>query len=371
MKPAYSIRRLSALTLPSPLDRAALFGQERASLPLILEIGFGRGTFLVHLARTYPDHNILGIEVSNRCLDAAERTIARLGLLNARVIHGRAEMVLHHLIEPESLVQVHINFPDPWFKTSHSHRRLMQRDTLDAIINRLRPGGLFYLATDIRAYAEMSAELLESSPALINQLPDRWSASLPGRVITKYEARAKTEGRQCYYFCYRRGTDAVPDVPLIKDAPMPHLVFRTPLSLDDIQTCFEPLRLQDGVTAVHIGECYRARHNPALMFELHLAEPTIEQHTALLLNERLRADDLPPGMHEYSLQLTTLGHPRPTDGMHLAVQYLGDWLLSLHPQAHIVIAKVAVQKRMHGKTDSAQMLTAENVSDRTMGRESV
>ncbi|MGQ9908757.1 MAG: tRNA (guanosine(46)-N7)-methyltransferase TrmB [Candidatus Flexifilum sp.] len=349
MTSASAIRRLSALTLPGPLDRAALFGPERASLPLILEIGFGRGTFLLHLAQSYPDHNVLGIEVSNRCLDAAERVIARLGLPNVRVIHGRAEMVLHHLIEPESLVQVHINFPDPWFKTSHSHRRLMQRDTLDAIISRLRPGGLLYLATDIRAYAEMSAELLEASPALINQLPGRWAASLPGRVTTKYEARAEVEGRPCYYFCYRRGTDAVPDVPLIKDAPMPHLVFRTPLSLDDIHARFAPLRTQDGTTAIHVGECYRARHNRALMFELHLAEPTIEQHTALLLNERLRVDDLPAGLHEYSLQLTTLGHPRPTDGMHLAVQHLGDWLLSLHPQAHIVIAKVAVQKQAERK----------------------
>ncbi|MCS7071259.1 MAG: hypothetical protein NZM00_07120, partial [Anaerolinea sp.] len=134
-------------------------------------------------------------------------------------------------------------------------------------------------------------------------------------------------------------------VPLIKDAPMPHLVLRTPLSLDDIQARFEPLRVQNGSTAIHLGECYCARHNPALLFELHLAEPTIEQHTALLLNERFKVDDLPADMHEYSLQLTTLGHPRPTEGVHLAVHYLGDWLLSLHPRSQIVIAKVAVQRK--------------------------
>lgn len=337
------LARLSALTLPSPLDPGALFGPQRAHLPLILEIGFGRGTFLLHLAETHPDHNVIGLEVSNRCLDAAERSIARLGLVNARVIHGRAEMILHHLIEPESLTQVHINFPDPWFKTGHSHRRLMQRDTLDAIISRLRPGGLLYLATDIRDYAEMSAELLEASPALTNQLPNRWAAALPGRVTTKYEAKAAAEGRPCHYFCYQRGTESVPFVPRIEDAPMPHMVFRTPLTLDEMRDRFEPLRVQQGATTVHISECYRAQRSRSLLFELHLAEETIEQHTALLLSERLRTHDLPPGLHEYSLQLTTFGHPRPTTGMHLAVRSLGEQLLDLHPDAHVLITKVAVQ----------------------------
>jgi len=124
---------------------------------------------------------------------------------------------------------------------------------------------------------------------------------------------------------------------------MPHMVFRTPLTVVEIHDRFEPLRVQQGTTAVHISECYRALRSPSLLFELHLAEETIEQHTALLLGERLRTHDLPPGQHEYSLQITTLGHPRPTTGMHLAVRSLGDWLLGLHPEARVLISKIALQ----------------------------
>ena len=79
----------------------------------------------------------------------------------------------------------------------------MQRDTLDAIVSRLQPGGTFYLATDIHAYAEMSHELLAATPGLDNLLPDAWAPRVPERVSTKYEATARREGRACYYFAYR------------------------------------------------------------------------------------------------------------------------------------------------------------------------
>lgn len=337
------IPQYSALTLPSPLERAALFGAERATWPLILEIGFGRGTYLVHLAQTHPDHAVLGLEVSNRCLDAAERAITRLKLDNARVIHGRAETVLHHLLPPESLAEVHINFPDPWFKSGHVHRRLMQRDTLDALASRLIPGGRLYLATDIFDYASMSADLLEATPSLVNQLPERWTHQLAGRVTTKYEAKAAAEGRICYYFVYQRGSTPPPSVPLIEDLPMPHLVFRSPLTLDQMHAAFQPIKLTEDGISVHISEAYRAGTHQSILYELHLAEPTIEQHTALALTARLPRRDpaaVPDDRHEYTLQLTTFGHPRPTAGMHLAVRHLGDALLALAPESEPLIDKM-------------------------------
>lgn len=329
----------TALRLPSPLDWAALYGADRADLPRIVEIGFGRGTYLLHLAHSHPDHNILGLEVSNRCLEAAERAIGRLRLNHTRVVHGRAETVLHHLLPPASLHAVHINFPDPWFKTGHEHRRLMQRDTLDALASRLVPGGWLYLATDIVDYAIMSADLLETTPALVNRLPGRWSYTMPGRVTTKYEAKAAAEGRICHYFAYQRTDAPAPVVPLIEDLPMPHLVFRTPLTLDELHVAFTPIKQSEDDVHIHISESYRAGRHGSVLYELHLAEPTIDQHTVLAVTERQPGADA-ADLHEYTLQLTTFGHPRPTAGVHRAVRLLGAQLLGLHPAAYAVKHKL-------------------------------
>jgi tRNA (guanine-N7-)-methyltransferase len=70
-----------------------------------------------HLSATHPDASIIGLEISNRCMEMAERMIKREDLPNVRVIHSTAETALHHLFEPQTLREVHINFPDPWFKT--------------------------------------------------------------------------------------------------------------------------------------------------------------------------------------------------------------------------------------------------------------
>lgn len=321
-------QKLDSLLMPWHTDWTALFGTAR---PLILEIGFGYGAFLFHLARQHPQSNIVGIEISNRCLVKVEGRLARESFPNVRVIHSRAETALNHLFVPESLAEIHINFPDPWFKTDHARRRLMQRDTLDAMVSRLQPNGSLYLATDIIAYAEMSAELLAATPGLTNQLASPWVNSLPGRVTTKYEARARAEGRSCYYFAYRRNDVPAPAVPVIKDLDMPHMVFTTPLSLDDMRDRFEAFHHNDG--DVHIGYSAVFRGEYTLLFEIHVNEPTISQHTALLLTQRQVEN-------EYTLQLASFGHARPTEGVHAAVYALGSWLLSLHPDAQVVKQKL-------------------------------
>jgi len=321
-------QKLNVLELAWPTDWASIFGRER---PLILEIGFGHGTFLRHLAQTYPEHNVIGIEISNRCLSRAETMIARDGLANTRVVHAMAETALHHMFTPASLSQVHVNFPDPWFRTKHSHRRLMQRDTLDVIVNRLLPGGLFYLATDILEYAEMSHDLLAETPGLDNLLLTPWADELPGRIVTKYESKARREGRDCYYFAYRRNQQVSPSVVVIQELPMPHLVFQSSITLDDVVARFEAGQSQpvDG-TYVHFLRVWRSdRH---LLFETHVKEPTIEQRFALTLSAR--------GDDQFTLQLSTLGHPRPTEGIHMAVKLLGDWLLALAPNAQVVVRKL-------------------------------
>jgi tRNA (guanine-N7-)-methyltransferase len=319
-----ALAKLNSRVLAWPTDWAALFGREA---PLILEIGFGRGVFLTHLAKTHPDANVVGLEISNRCLEAAERAVERERLTNIRVVHSMAETALAHLFKPSALAQVHVNFPDPWFKTRHSHRRLMQRDTLDMLVNRLAPGGLFYLATDIIEYAEMSAALLAATPGLDNLLPAPWTDSMPGRVVTKYEATARREGRDCYYFAYRRNDAPAPPAPSGEELPMPHLIFSSPLSLDEMAARFVPVKTRVGDANISLMEAYRSQR--ALLVEAFVGEPTIEQHIAVMIHRHAGGTD-------YTMELGTIGTPRSTPGIHRAVALLADWVTGLHPDARIV-----------------------------------
>jgi tRNA (guanine-N7-)-methyltransferase len=324
--------KLDALSLPWPTDWDAVFesGPDPAR-SLILEIGFGFGQYLRHLSRSYPQAHIIGIEISNMCLVKAEKAVARGELPNVRAVHAYAETALAHLFTPASLDQMHINFPDPWFKSRHAPRRLMKRPTLDTMVSRLKPGSRWYLATDIYDYAEMTAELLAETPGLTSQFDTPWVNELPGRTITKYERKAREAGRDCYYFAYVRNNQAAPDVPVITEAPMPHMVLDLTTDLDAIAARFEPREVRHDEIAVNFKEVYRGDNS--LLFDTFVYEPTIEQRVGILLvKERDR--------EYYALRLSNIGSPRPTDGLHVAVRALGEWIAALNPDARVIQDKV-------------------------------
>ncbi|MEQ8672990.1 MAG: tRNA (guanosine(46)-N7)-methyltransferase TrmB [Aggregatilineales bacterium] len=310
-------------------DWDALFGR---SAPLILEIGFGLGHFLGYLHEKHPDKNIVGIEINSFCLGKVERAIVRDGWDNVRVVFSRAETALNHLFEPQSLTEIHINFPDPWFKERHSARRLMQPDTLSAMVSRLVPGGKLFLATDIIAYAEMSDELLSQTAGLTNLLDGAWVNEIQDRVVTKYERRAREEGRECYYFAYQRNDSPVPPLPIIKELEMPHIVLQTPVSFEAIVEQFRQSEHSDGDTHVKLMHAYLG--DKAVLFEVFVHEPTIDQLIALLYIRKEGTDD------QYTLKLSALGNPRPTAGAHLAVKALGEWLISLSDETQVIHNKV-------------------------------
>lgn len=328
------VPRLVGNQLPSPTDWAAIFEHPDRPRPLILEIGFGMGQYLRHLSAQRPYADILGLEIVSLCLNKAEGAIARGELPNVRVVYVTGETALAHLIAPESLDEVHINFPDPWFKSRHHHRRLMTTRTAQTIADRLKPNGTLYVATDIREYAELTDEILRETPGLRNRFSTPWVTEMPGRTVTKYEAKAIAEGRTCHYFAYDRDGSPTPDMPLIKDAHMPHLIVNTPLSLDDMRERFDghdvSQMTKQGVVNVSFKYIYRGPNS--LLFEVYVAEPTIEQYSAVLM---VRDGDT----NDYTVRLSQMGSPRPTDGMHVAVTHVGEWVASLHPDAQVVTSK--------------------------------
>jgi tRNA (guanine-N7-)-methyltransferase len=185
---------------------AAAFAADVAEpLPLVVEIGFGRGEFLLALAAERPERAFLGVEYSGKRVLKMARRVARSGLANLRLIQASGEDVVQELLAPGSVETFWINFPDPWPKKRHHRRRLIQPAFVAALALRLVPGGALQVATDDVAYAEWIAEVLAGEPRLENALaPAPFAREVPGRKATAYELEWRAEGRPLHFFTYRR-----------------------------------------------------------------------------------------------------------------------------------------------------------------------
>lgn len=324
------VHKLNYLTVDWSLDYDKLFPSQQ---PVIVEIGFGTADYLIHLAATHPDYNILGFEISTQSMDKAERKIEKQGLTNVRPIHSTGETALAHLLEPESIAEFHINYPDPWFKKKHHGRRLIKRETVDMLTSRLVVGGTMMLATDIRDYADMAHEILSDTAGLTNTFDNAWVGDLEGRFRTKYEMKGYREGREGHFFIYRRNETPVNHPPVIKELEMPHLFLHSPLNTSEIIERFEQTRTESNGVHIAILQAYANPKRDTAMFEMVVEENTIDQHTVLTISPR---DDA----HSYIVQMSTIGHARPTYGMHRAVEALGEWVVSLHEDAQITETKL-------------------------------
>jgi tRNA (guanine-N7-)-methyltransferase len=190
------------LTIP-PTDLPALF-----SCPVDdvwLEIGFGGGEHMVSQAQAHPRTGILGVEPFVNGMAKALATIAAQALCNIRLHHGDAAEVLGWL-PPACLGRVVLLYPDPWPKRRHWKRRFVQRRNVAAIASALRPGGEFRFATDVADYADWTLRhmLPFRDFEWIAECADDWRRPWPGFAGTRYEAKAKRQGRVPCYLTFRR-----------------------------------------------------------------------------------------------------------------------------------------------------------------------
>ena len=181
---------------------------------VVLEIGFGRGEFLLDLAARSPACAFLGVEVSFKRVLKLARKLARSGLVNVRLLEARAETVVRDLLPVGSLAEVWINFSDPWPKARHEKRRLLQRGFVADLACCLRPGARLHVATDHPPYAEQIHEVLSAEPLLASaHAPEPWLAEVPGRMHTGYETEWREQGRPLHFFEYRRTRPSEADRP--------------------------------------------------------------------------------------------------------------------------------------------------------------
>jgi len=182
---------------------AAAFGRDA---PLILEIGFGMGDATAHIASLRPGDNFLCCEVHEPGVGALLKRIGEQELTNIRILAHDAVEVIDHMLPPDSLDGVHIFFPDPWHKTKHNKRRLVQPVLVAKLAARLKPGGYLHCATDWEPYAQQMLQVLGAEPLLKNTAtaPEGWADKPEYRPLTKFEKRGLRLGHGVWDVVFRR-----------------------------------------------------------------------------------------------------------------------------------------------------------------------
>lgn len=185
---------------PQPLDLNTLYGRDA---PKILEIGFGMGEGMADIAEAHPENDYLGVEVHTPGVGALLKQLGERGLTNVRIVQHDAVDVLSHMLAPDCLAGVHVFFPDPWHKTRHHKRRLIQSPLVRLLASRLQPGGYLHLATDWEDYAVQILEVLRAEPSLMNTAAD-YAPRPESRPLTKFEARGLRLGHGVWDLLFKR-----------------------------------------------------------------------------------------------------------------------------------------------------------------------
>jgi tRNA (guanine-N7-)-methyltransferase len=172
------------------LDLAKLFGNEN---PVVLEIGSGKGRFLISSAIEQPDVNFMGIEKSLHYHRVINERVEKRHLTNVRLINHDAFLVIRDMLPDESIREIHIYFPDPWPRKREQKRRIIRPEVLEEFRRVLVEGGGGIYVTDHREYFEAAAPLVEATFRSERRIPQPEDSPR-----TNYEAKYREEGRAIY-----------------------------------------------------------------------------------------------------------------------------------------------------------------------------
>jgi tRNA (guanine-N7-)-methyltransferase len=195
-------RHQLALMPPTLLDWPTLYGNAH---PVEIEVGFGKGLFLLNVSGRRPATNFLGIEIERKYVLLTADRLVRRGVNNVRLACTDAHWLLRECVPAESLAAVHVYFPDPWWKKRHHKRRLLTAEFAVECARVVRPGGSLHFASDVAEYFAETKAMLDDS--------DAWKAiawPTPAEpcddedYLTNFERKYRKEGRAIYRALYER-----------------------------------------------------------------------------------------------------------------------------------------------------------------------
>lgn len=176
------------------LEPSELFA---SAAPLEVELGAGKGDFILELARQSPHHNFLAVELGGSVFQWLAIRVGRSGLSNLRAVRADARPVVNLLLPAASVHAFHVYFPDPWPKARHSKHRLLSAALIRGLARCLEPGGKVYLATDVKWYFDHAAVLFAEHGFRIAE------EHVPGAAKTNFGRRFATAGKAIHAGCFK------------------------------------------------------------------------------------------------------------------------------------------------------------------------
>lgn len=192
-------------TPASPLDWGKIYA---APKPLHLDIGCGKGRFLLNMATLEPSWNYLGLEIREPLVQEANTWQDNLGLTNLYYLFCNVNNSLKSILSSlpvGTLQRVTIQFPDPWFKNRHSKRRLVQPELVAELADYLAVGGVVFLQSDIEVLAGEMCDYFDADPSFHRQGTQDWLIENPLPVPTEREKSTLLRGQPVYRALFVRG----------------------------------------------------------------------------------------------------------------------------------------------------------------------
>jgi tRNA (guanine-N7-)-methyltransferase len=192
---------------PTRIDWRAVFGNDH---PVELEIGFGKGLFLLNASQASPHANFVGIEILRKYQLYAATRFAKRGLKNVRLVKADAREFLRDYVSDQSFQAIHVYFPDPWWKKRHMKRRVFMTDFAAQCERTLSSGGRLCVVTDVADYFTVICELLAQHTRLKGLHPgveprlslDRKEPAHDLDYLTNFERKFRKEGRAIHRCIY-------------------------------------------------------------------------------------------------------------------------------------------------------------------------
>jgi tRNA (guanine-N7-)-methyltransferase len=193
---------LRGVTVEDNPDRSPLDLSFAGGKPLWLEVGFGGGEHLVHMAALNPQVHLIGAEPFVNGVAMLLGKIRAAAVTNLS-LHPRDVRDLFDVLPPACLSKVFLNYPDPWPKARHHRRRFVTQDHLIPLARAMTQGAEFRVATDIPDYVRQTLEEVpQAGFTLVHQggAGEAWE----DWFSTRYEQKALREGREPHYLTFRR-----------------------------------------------------------------------------------------------------------------------------------------------------------------------
>ena len=183
------------------LDLIRTFAREE-SLPggLGLEIGTNRGRFLTRLAESRPEQTFVGVEWTQKYADTAQRRLERNEVDNAFVLNADVKHVIPVIFDAGQLEDVFLLYPDPWWKTRHHKRRVIQPDFLDMLAPKMADGGHLWIRTDVGPYADVMDDIIAEHSQFRPLAPEEYPAEPFPRSTRERHVIRQGLPVHCLYF---------------------------------------------------------------------------------------------------------------------------------------------------------------------------